>query len=116
MANKTQGKSSLNAQTMTSYPSCLAMCASWCQRKGFDYFSMTAKDKFDRGQRVEMTKEALAQGLQPKRCPRFGTVVGYSKGNKSLVCVQIDGQGWAHAYHMDFWKPIESRTPAETIV
>jgi len=68
---------------------------------------MTAREKFDKGQRVEMTAEAIAQGLIRKKRLKFGTVIGFSLSSDTLVRVMIDGQSSGHTYHMDFWEPVK---------
>lgn len=70
-----------------------------------------AKHKFKIGQRVRMTKEALAQGLDGPRAKRsVGVVKGFLKSEPKivhgkLVTILRDGLKNTQIYHMDFWEP-----------
>ena len=71
-----------------------------------EYFTApaSARVKFWRGDRVRLTKEAVARGVE--RSQRTGVVVGFGHvGHK--VRVVVDGTKTPQSYHMDFWEVIE---------
>lgn len=79
-------------------------------RRGLEGLMDTAKEKFQIGQRVQMTKEALHVGLDGPRAKRsIGVVVGFpvrGYGNLDLlVRIRRDGEKTIHVYSMDFWEP-----------
>lgn len=59
----------------------------------------TAKERFKKGDRVEMTKSGR-DWLDSK--PTLGTVVGFCKSPFSVGVVK-DGQVTRYNYHVDFW-------------
>lgn len=71
----------------------------------------TAKEKFSEGQRVRMTKKAIAQYLQGTSDRRTGVVKGFPTtgfGNiPKLVYIVRDGTRTKVSYHMDFWEVTE---------
>lgn len=69
---------------------------------------MNAKDKFQEGQRVRMTEEAIAQHLQGTSNRRSGVVKGFPSTGfgdiPRLVYIVRDGTRTKVSYHMKFWE------------
>jgi len=70
-----------------------------------------AKEKFSEGQRVRMTKKAIAQYLQGTSDRRTGVVRGFPTTGfgdiSKLVYIVRDGTRTKVSYHMDFWEVVE---------
>lgn len=74
--------------------------------------TVTAKEKFTKGQRVRLT--AAGRAAFPKSQIVLGTVTGFGRNipgleapTNSTVRVHPDGRSEASTYHMDFWEPAE---------
>lgn len=74
---------------------------------------MSARKKFQVGQRVRMTQAALDVKLDGMYGRRTGDVRGFSRDDK-YVRVYRHGDYYRKvaAYSMDFWEPDESTPPA----
>ena len=74
----------------------------------------TAIEKFKEDQRVKMTEEGIARGIDGYHVKRRkGIVKGFPTyapvgDHTKLVYVRRDGERSRKTYHMDFWEPDES--------
>jgi hypothetical protein len=65
-------------------------------------------DELKTGQRVVMTAEAIAQGLNSGRDKSLtGVIVAHHPLAPNLIKVRRDNRKTANIYHVKFWNPIE---------
>lgn len=80
---------------------------------------MTAREKFQLGQKVQLTALAFERKIRVGRAKqpiRQGVVVGFAKRDPEIVRVLPDGLKTSSNYHMDFWEPAleeSARLPQE---
>lgn len=73
-----------------------------CETCGRD--TRTARERFDKGQRVRATPDAYENGATSEP-NTFGTVVGFGRKNPYEVRVVLDGQVTPANWHVTFWEP-----------
>ncbi len=64
----------------------------------------TARQRFQKGDKVKMTQAALDMRLDGQRVRRnTGTVVGFAR-RYNCITVVLDGTKTRRCFHMDFWE------------
>jgi hypothetical protein len=63
----------------------------------------TARDVFNRGDRVVLSDKGEEHNIRPAKMPRTGTVVGFGRDPQTVTIVP-DGTKTTIACHMSFWR------------
>jgi hypothetical protein len=67
--------------------------------------AMTARDKFNLGDRVKLSAEGRAFFAARRKHDKLGTVVGFGLRRISpVVGIRLDGNKSIYSYHADFWE------------
>jgi hypothetical protein len=64
-----------------------------------------SNERFTKGQRVQMTQQAVTNGVV-RKLPVYGTVVGHGRKHWKHIRVQRDGRKTVSTYAPIFWEPI----------
>jgi hypothetical protein len=62
-------------------------------------------EQFTKGQRVQMTQQAVENGVVPK-LPVYGTFLRYARKDPGHLRIVRDGQKTISTYAPIFWEPI----------